>query len=117
MMRRHVHDRRGIQAQRRTGVLERGYHCRSAAEAIVVVRCSAMAWTDEEHTGKVLVMHADPVASTAVVTVVQLAPDSTAAENRYMERDWKSLAARGDETCDEFGWDAGAHIHSVKISC
>ena len=59
----------------------------TAAEAIVVLRCSAMAWTDEEHTGKVLVMHADPVASTAVVTVVQLAPDSTAAENRYMERE------------------------------
>jgi hypothetical protein len=61
-----------------------------------LVRCNAMAWTDETEDGeallRVLVTRHDPVAGTTVVMeeeTMQRAPlTGTAAERRYMERKW-----------------------------
>jgi hypothetical protein len=60
-----------------------------------LVRCNAMAWTDETEEGaqlKVLVTRSDPVEGTMAVTEEEAIPRSaltgTAAERRYMERKW-----------------------------
>jgi hypothetical protein len=61
-----------------------------------LVRCNAMAWTDETEDGgallRVLVTRHDPVAGTTVVTereTMPLAPlTGTANEKRYMARKW-----------------------------
>ncbi len=74
-----------------------------------MVRCNAMAWTEEEGLLKIVVMRSDPIAGTLAVTEEQAVPRApltgTAAERRVMECKW----------CEKL-WQAMPRVEKRKSS-
>ncbi len=62
------------------------------SRVVQMMCCKVMAWTDERAELKVLVRSSEPIVSTTVVTeekeVQRMLLTGTAAEKRYMEREW-----------------------------